>query len=164
MDNISLIAAIGKNKELGKNNELIWHIKEDLKFFKNQTINKNIVMGINTFNSLPKLLPQRKHIILTHQEVPVSSNVMIFHELKKLLEYIENNKNEFMIIGGASIYRQFLEYAKKMYLTQIKAIDRKADVYFPDFLENEWNVDCLYKGEENNIKYEHLVYTRKITD
>ena len=164
MDNITLIAAIGKNKELGKNNELIWHIKEDLKFFKNQTINKNIVMGINTFNSLPKLLPQRKHIILTHQEVQVSSEVMIFHELEKLLEYIKNNKNEFMIIGGASIYRQFLEYAKKMYLTQIKAIDRKADVYFPDFLENEWNVDCLYKGEENNIKYEHLVYTRKITD
>ncbi len=164
MDNITLIAAIGKNKELGKNNELIWHIKEDLNFFKNQTINKNIVMGINTFYSLPKLLPQRKHIILTHQEVRVSSEVMIFHELEKLLEYIENNKNEFMIIGGASIYRQFLEYAKKMYITQIKATDRKADVYFPDFLENDWNVNCLYKGEENNIKYEHLVYTRKIKD
>ena len=164
MDNITLIAAIGKNKELGKNNELIWHIKEDLEFFKNQTINKTVVMGINTFNSLPKLLPQRKHIILTHQALKVSSDVMIFHELEKLLEYIENNKNDFMIMGGASIYRQFLEYAKKMYITQINATDIEADAYFPNFLENEWNTDCLYEGEENNIKYEHLVYTRKIKD
>lgn len=161
MDNITLIAAIGKNNELGKNNDLIWHIKEDLRFFRDKTINKPIVMGINTFNSLPKLLPQRKHIILTHQDVEQSEDVMVFHDIKELLEYIENNKEEFMVIGGASIYRQFLEYAKKMYLTEIEETDDMADVYFPEFSKDDWDRVILSEHEENNIKYKHLVYTRK---
>ncbi len=161
MDNITLIAAIGKNNELGKNNDLIWHIKEDLRFFRDKTINKPIVMGINTFNSLPKLLPQRKHIILTHQEVEPSEDVMVFHDIKELLEYIKSNEEEFMIIGGASIYRQFLEYAKKMYLTEIEATDDMADVYFPEFSKEDWDRTVLCEHEENDIKYKHLVYTRK---
>lgn len=161
MDNITLIAAIGKNNELGKNNDLIWHIKEDLKFFRDKTINKPIVMGINTFNSLPKLLPQRKHIILTHQDIEPSEDVMVFHDIKELLEYIKSNEEEFMIIGGASIYRQFLEYAKKMYLTEIEATDDMADVYFPEFSKEDWDRTVLCEHEENDIKYKHLVYTRK---
>ena len=69
MKDITLIAAIGKNRELGKNNDLIWHLPEDLKFFKEQTVNKPIVLGKNTLDSLPKLLPNRLHLLLTHQDI-----------------------------------------------------------------------------------------------
>lgn len=161
MRNITIIAAIGKNNELGKNNKLIWHIKEDLQFFKEKTINKSIVMGINTFKSLPKILPQREHIILTHQDMETSSDILIFHDLNSLLEYINIMPEEFMIIGGASIYRQFINYANQMYLTAIEASDKMADTYFPNFVKDEWVCECLSEHEENNIQYKHLVYTRR---
>ena len=161
MSNITIIAAIGKNNELGKNNKLIWHVKEDLQFFKEKTINKSIVMGINTFKSLPKILPQRKHIILTHQDIEISSDILIFHDLNSLLEYIDIMPEEFMIIGGASIYRQFINYTNQMYLTEIDASDKMADTYFPNFAKDEWLCKCLSEHEDNNIKYKHLVYTRK---
>ncbi len=161
MDNVTLIAAVGKNNELGKDNKLIWRFKEDLMFFKAQTINKTIVMGINTFLSLGRLLPDRKHIVLTHQEIMGYPDVMVFHDLNKLLEYMASHNEEFMIIGGASIYRQFLEYAKKMYLTTIEETFKGADAYFPQFKKDEWDVSCLGEYEENNIRYKHLVYIRK---
>ena len=161
MSNITIIAAIGKNNELGKNNKLIWHIKEDLQFFKEKTINKSIVMGFNTFKSLPKILPQRRHIILTHQDIEISSDILIFHDFVSLLEYMDVMPEEFMIIGGASIYRQFINYANKMYLTKIEASDKMADTYFPNFAKDEWLCECLSEHEENNIKYKHLVYTRR---
>ena len=73
--NITLIAAIGLENELGKDNDLIWHIPEDLKFFRENTMSKTIVMGLNTFNSLPRLLPNRKHIVLTRRNIEIDSSV-----------------------------------------------------------------------------------------
>ena len=88
MGKITLIAAIGKSRELGKNNNLIWSIPEDLKFFRDNTINKTIVMGLNTFYSLPKLLPDRRHIVLSHKEVELDSSVTVFHSMFCLSETI----------------------------------------------------------------------------
>ncbi len=160
MKNITLIAAIGKNNELGKNNHLIWHIPEDLKFFRSQTENKLIVMGLNTLNSLPKLLQNRTHLVLTHQNLPQTEQVMVFHKKEDLLNFISIANQEVMVIGGASIYRQFLDYADKMVLTRIDK-SAPADCYFPKFSLNDWDETILSSYEYNNIKYKHLVYTRK---
>lgn len=161
MKNIILIAAIGKNNELGINNKLIWYLPNDLKFFKKQTMNKHIVMGINTFKSLPKLLPSRKHIVLTHQNIDLGENVLVFHNKNDLLEHIKNINEEVFIIGGAQIYKEFIEDADKLLLTEIDQEEKNADAYFPNFDKTNWNCQEIDSNEENNIKYKHLIYERK---
>ena len=154
MGKIYLIAAIGKNNELGKDNELIWYIKEDLQFFKNTTMNKTIVMGYNTFKSLKRVLPNRKHIVLTsHNDLP--DEVVCFNNIDNVLNYIKDI-DEVYIIGGASIYKLFVDLCDGMYLTEIDK-EYDADVYFPEFNENDYNVKVLTK-----IKNEELSYTRKL--
>ena len=160
MGNITLIAAIGKNRELGVNNGLIWKIPEDLKFFRDNTIGKYIVMGINTLNSLPKLLPNRRHIVLTHRGVLLDSSVRVYHNLDEVLEYINSVDEEFMIIGGAMIYSQFIEYADKMILTEIDD-SKVADVYSPEFTLDDWNREVISNHEYDGLKYSHVIYTRK---
>lgn len=161
MDNITMIAAVGKNLELGKNNQLIWSFKEDMQFFRNQTMGKPIVMGMNTFHSLPKVLPGRKHIVITGQNPTLSSEIDIVHSIPELLQYIEEYQKEIMIIGGASLYKQLLEYAKKLILTEIDSEDKDADVFFPTFNKNDWNQEVLSEHTERNIHYKHTVYTKK---
>lgn len=158
---IKIIAAIGKNNELGKNNDLIWHLPGDLKFFKQQTQGKIVAMGRNTFNSLPKKLPNRKHIVLTDIEdfnkdisdVEVIYNGMSF--ARKCL--LEAEKEDVFIIGGASVYKMFISFADELYLTEIEA-EAKADVYFPAFDKSQFNAEVLGKGEDNGIKYTHVRY------
>ena len=157
---ITLIAAIGKNRELGYNNDLIWNIPEDLMFFRENTNNKYIVMGINTFNSLPGLLPNRKHIVLTHRDIELDSSVMIFHSIEELLSFISSVDEEVMIIGGALVYKQMIDYADKMLLTEIDD-NRVADVYFPEFNIEDWDKLLISSHEYNDIKYNHVSYTRK---
>ncbi len=161
MKNITMIAAVGKNLELGKNNDLIWHLKEDMKFFKEQTMGKPIIMGRKTFESLPKLLPGRKHIILTKQNLDLPEEVLIFHDKEDLLEYIKAYQEEVMIIGGASIYKEFLKDSNKLVLTEIDAEDETAEAYFPSFDKEKWNKELLKEIDDEEIKYKHMVYTRK---
>ena len=97
MKNITMIAAVGKNLELGKDNDLIWHFKEDMKFFKENTINKPIVMGMKTLESLPHLLPKRTHIVLTRQNKKLDNGIIIVHSVDELLDYIKRYDDEVMI-------------------------------------------------------------------
>ncbi len=163
MKNVTMIAAIGKNNELGKNNDLIWRFKEDLNFFKEQTMGKPMAMGYKTFYSLRggKPLPGRKHIVLTSRNIEENDQIKIVRSLEELINYIKEYGNEIMIIGGASIYKAMIDYADKLVLTEIDAEDKEADAYFPEFNKDEWNSEELSSHEENNIKYKHLVYTRK---
>lgn len=156
----SIIAAIGKNRELGKNNDLIWTLPNDLKFFKKITSNHTIIMGRNTFESLPRMLPNRKHIVLTSRD-DLPSEVEIYKELKQILETYKNTQEEIFIIGGASIYSQFLEYSDKLYLTEIDAEDKEASVYFPNFEENEYTKEILGENKDNGIVYKHVLYIKK---
>lgn len=159
MKNITLIAAIGKNRELGKNNDLIWHFKEDMKFFRNETMGKPILMGIRTLESLPKLLPGRKHIVITSKKRDLPEEVKVVHSIEEALE-ICIEYDEVMVIGGASVYSQMYNYCDKMILTEIDA-ESDADVYFPEFEKNDWNCEIVGEQEEDNISYKHVVYTRK---
>ena len=160
MENITMIAAVGKNLELRKNNDLIWRFKEDLQFFKEQTMGKPMVMGYNTFLSLPGLLPGRKHIVLSFEKLDLGKEVKVVTSMDELLDTIIDYP-EVMIIGGASIYKQMLEHSGKLILTEVEAEAKDADVYFPKFDKNDWNRELLSEQEENNIKYKHLIYTRK---
>ena len=160
MENVSLIAAIGKNYELGKNNDLIWHLSNDLKFFKSITIGKDIVMGSNTFYSLPKLLPGRRHIVLTSKRIDID-NVLVLHTKEELIRYLNEVKREVMIIGGASIYRQLIEYVDKMYLTHIDSVCSDADTYFPIISYNDWDSEILGTNMDNGISYKHVLYKKK---
>ena len=161
MGSITLIAAIGKNRELGYKNDLIWSIPEDLKFFRDNTVGKYVVMGMNTLNSLPKLLPNRKHIVLTRKDVKLDDSILVFHSIEELLSYIELLDDEVMIIGGAQIYNQMIKYASKMLLTEIDD-SSMADVYFPEFSSDDWDRELLSKHSYSDIDYNHVMYRRKV--
>ena len=156
---ISIIAAIGKNRELGRGNDLIWHIKEDLKNFKNLTMGKYIVMGKNTYESLPKHLEGRKYIVLSSSLSEIE-NGLLFNDFNKLLEFIKDIDEEVMIIGGASIYKLFLPFADKLYLTEIDS-EEKADVYFPDFNKEDYECNVVSTNEVDGLKYSIVIYERK---
>lgn len=161
MKNITMIAAVGKNLELGKDNQLLWRLPEDLQFFKQQTLGKKIVMGKKTLDSLPGLLPKRTHIVLTHQDIEPSERLLVFHDINELKEYLQQLREEVMIIGGAQIYQQFIEDADKLVLTEIDGERPDADAYFPLFDKNAWEQEVLCEHQHEDIKYKHLVYTRK---
>lgn len=156
---LTIIASKGKNNELGYNNDLIWKFKEDMNFFKINTMNKQIVMGRNTLESLPKLLEGRKHLVLTRKELN-DINITTFPNIQFFLEYAEELDEEIMVIGGASIYEELLPYSNKMLLTEIDA-EAKADTFFPEINEDDWIRQELSSHKENNIKYKHVLYKKK---
>ena len=155
---ISIIAAIGKNNELGKDNDLIWHIKEDLANFKRVTMGKKIVMGAKTYKSLPKKLEGREYIVLSHSLKNIE-NGTVFSDFDKLLNYLQSLDEEVMIIGGASIYKMFLPYADKLYLTEIDASEN-AQVYFPEVDYNKFKMVNDVLSQDGDLKYRFREYVR----
>lgn len=156
---ISMISSVGKNRELGKNNGLIWHFKEDMKFFKNTTMNHIVVMGLNTYKSLPGDLPGRHIIVVSFDHV---DGVDYVNSIEPLIEKYQNSEEEIFICGGASIYKQFLPYANKLYLTEINASDDEADTFFPEFDKNEWKKTLLDENNQNDINFKMCLYERII--
>ncbi len=154
---ISIICSIGKNRELGKKNDLIWHFKDDMKFFKNMTMNHKAIMGYNTYKSLPGDLPGRHIIVVSFEPV---DGVETVNGIEPIIEKYQNSEEEVFICGGASIYRQFLPYASKMYLTEIDANDDEADTFFPEFNKKEWKRKLLEKHAQNDIKFKMYLYER----
>ena len=155
---ISLIAAIGKNNELGKNNDLLWHIKEDLENFKNLTMGKYIVMGANTYYSLPKKLKGRKYVVLSKKLKEIEQGI-VYSSFEDLLNFVKSQKEEVMIIGGASIYSLFIPFCDKIYLTEIED-SKEADVYFPKFDKRKFQRKVLQEKEDKGLKYKFVVYER----
>ena len=160
MDNLSMIACVGKNLELGKNNDLIWHLPNDLKYFKEVTKGKTVIMGRRTFESLPGVLPKRRNIVLQLPNEGKIDGVEIFNSIPDILDNIKD-EDEAFIIGGASIYRQFLPYAKKLYLTEVTIGCKDPDVYFPKFDKRKYKKTIVGSNEDNNIKYNFVVYERR---
>ena len=157
---INIIAAIGKNNELGKNNDLVWRLKGDMKFFRDTTIGHSIVMGRKTFESLPKILPGRKHIVISTSDIK-NDEIELYKSIRDFLIKYQNVDEDVFIIGGASIYQQFVDLASKMYLTEIDASDEYADVYFPEFNKEDWDREELASNQENSINYKHVLYKKK---
>lgn len=158
--NINLIAAIGKNNEIGKNNDLIWKLKGDMKFFKEITIGHPVVMGRKTFESLPKCLPGRKNIVITTNEIR-NEQIEIYRSIKEFLKAYKNIEEEIFIIGGASLYNYFINIADKIYLTEIEKSDLDADTFFPTINKKNYDKYIINELEENNIQYKHVLYKIK---
>lgn len=158
---ISIIAAIGKNNELGKNNDLIWHLPNDLKFFRSVTTGKNVLMGRNTFWSLPKVLPNRTNIVITDMDDDYPNEVVIYNSIDSFIKDYSDKKEDVFIIGGASIYKQFIEYADELYLTEIDASCDDASVYFPDFDKSNYTQEIIGSNCDNGIGYKHVLYKRR---
>ena len=161
---LSIIVAISENNVIGKDNKRLWNLPEDLKRFKELTINHTIIMGRKTFESLGGILSDRKHIVLTRDmNYNIDSDfVKVVHEIDELKEYI-NDENENFVIGGALIYKQLERYTQKMYVTRIHKIF-EGDAYFPKIKEEEWKIVREEKGlkdEKNPFDYEFITYERK---
>lgn len=161
MKDLVLIAAIGKNKELGANNNLIWHIREDMQFFKETTTGHPIVMGRKTFLSLPKLLSDRTHIVLTRSGASLHSDVLSLSSVEEFMNLAKNIDTDFYVIGGGTIYKELLPFATKMILTEIDESCKEADTFFPDFDINDWNQEVIGNYQDKDTKYLRKVYTKK---
>lgn len=167
MENLSLIAAIGKNNELGLDNRLIWKIKEDLRFYRNYTLNQNIIMGRKTFESMPAGALQKRNVyVLSSKPIDNYCDINCYSNIDDLLHLVENTERKFIVVGGAQIYSAFLPYADTMYLTEIYE-DANADTFFPEIDIHEWNVEMIFEHndidylDDNYIPYVRNRYTRR---
>lgn len=166
MENLSLIAAIGRCNELGLDNHLIWKIKEDLRFYRNLTIHQNIIMGRKTFESMPSGALQGRNIfVLSSQELDKHYDVNSFTNMESLLKYIEITNQNFIVVGGSTIYKAFLPYVDTMYLTEIDNY-AEADAYFPYINNREWNIETIYNHDrdyslQNDVNYVRNKYVRR---
>lgn len=157
---ISEIAAVCKNRGIGKGNDLLFKIPEDLKHFKSVTKGHAVIMGYNTYLSLGSPLPNRANIVLSpDKELKIEGCVMASSIEEALTEARKTEKNEIFIIGGASIYQQFISLADKLYLTLIDA-EPEADTFFPDFSEFS-PVAETGGGSYNGTSYKFVTLEKK---
>ena len=161
---LSIIVAKSKNNIIGKDNELVWYLPEDLKHFKEKTEGHTIIMGRKTFESLGKVLPNRKHIVFSkNPDFKVEdNNVEIVHSLLQIQELIEG-KEEVFVIGGAAIYNFLMDYVQKMYVTEIDK-EFEGNIFFPKIKDEIWeeiNREKGIKNEQNNMDYDFVTYVRK---
>ena len=160
---LSIIVAKARNNIIGKDNKLIWKLPADLKRFKELTTGHTIIMGRKTFESLGRVLPNRKHIIFSQNpEFKVDDeNVKIVHSMLEIQEYIEN-KDENFVIGGAMIYNLLMPYVTRMYVTEINK-EFEGDAFFPKIDTNVWKEVSREKGindEENPLDYDYVIYEK----
>lgn len=159
---LSIIVAKSKNNVIGKDNKLIWNIPDDLKRFKKLTTNHTIIMGRKTFESLGRVLPNRKHIVLTNDKryTVDNPNVQIIHDVEELSKYEEDNQEHF-VIGGAMIYKLLLPKCGKLYITEIEQ-EFEGDTFFPEIKQDEWKIVKKEIGpqDDNTFKYYYVDYER----
>ncbi len=159
---ISIIAALGRNRVIGKDNDLPWKLPADIKHFRALTLNKPIIMGRKTFESIGKPLPERTNVILTTDRNYKAGGCIVVHSIDEALRAARDAK-EVMVIGGSSIYQQFIFHADKMYLTFIDD-DFVGDVFFPRYNESEWVVvkkEEHEPDEENPYRYSFVTLVRR---
>lgn len=155
----SIIVAISKNNAIGKDNELLWNIPEDLKHFKDTTSGHTIIMGRKTFESIGRALPNRRNIIITRDESYSKDGVEIVNSLIKALDACKY-EDEVFVIGGGEIYRQALPFADKLYVTHVEK-EYEADTFFPEIQKDEWVEISNEEHFENDPPYKFSVYEKK---
>lgn len=159
---LTMIAAAAKNDALGKDNDLIWHISEDLKRFKRLTSGHAIIMGRKTFESMPKALPNRTNIVLTNKKDYQPEGAIVVHTIEDALNLVKDDTQPF-IIGGGEIYRLFMPYCDRIELTRVHH-NFDADVFFPKIDLNQWkeiareNIDAT---KEQPYHYSYITFEKK---
>jgi len=164
ISNLTMIVAAGENNAIGKDNDLIWHLSDDLKRFKALTNGHHIIMGRKTFESFPKPLPNRTHIVITRQaNYSVPDGVIVVNNLDDAMDAARSDSQPF-IIGGGEIYKQAMPFAKKIELTRVYASFENADTFFPEIDKTIWNkVEGKTHDADDKHKYafSFITYIRK---
>src|SRR5699024_2634835 len=163
---ISMIAAAGENDTLGKDGDLLWHLPDDFKRFKKLTTGHPIIMGRKTFDTFPKLLPDRTHISVTRQEDYTAEGCLTAHSIEEAITLGKQSlgAEELCIIGGGEIYRLALPYADKIELTRIHHKFEGGDAFFPKFNPEEWKLtEKIFHPADRRHKYpfSYLTYLKK---
>jgi dihydrofolate reductase len=160
---ISIIVAIARNYAIGKNNDLLWHLPADLKRFKQITSGKCVVMGKKTWESLPlKPLPGRKNIIITDNPDDCFNCSFTANSIDDAIRQCSDS-GEVFVIGGGSVYRQFMDIADRLYITWVDR-DYEADTFFPEISEDIWEpieTDGDHLDEKNGFTYRYVIYQRR---
>ena len=159
---ISLIVAMDENRVIGYKNKLPWNLPSELKYFRETTKGKPVVMGRKTHESIGRPMPERLNIIITRDKNYKTNNCIVVHSREDALKAAKGS-NEIMVIGGAEIYRLFLPIANRLYVTKVHGAF-KGDTYFPEFNENEWikvKEKSFEKDNENKYSYTIIVLERK---
>jgi dihydrofolate reductase len=163
--NISIIVAIADNNAIGKDNQLLWHLSDDLKRFKKLTTGHTVIMGRNTFLSLPNgALPNRRNIVISDKADEIFENCEMAHSIEEALE-LAGDTDECFIMGGGMVYRQLLPVAGRLYLTKVHA-SFEADTFFPDIDFTEWDeIESAFveAGGKNEFPHTFALYERKTT-
>ena len=167
---LSLIVAVAENGAIGRNNELLWHISEDLKYFKSTTTGHPVIMGRNTYESIGRPLPGRRNIVLTRGELqvpaiknPQTTSLEIIRSLDEVYALAAGDE-EFFVMGGGMLYNATFAKADYLYLTKIYAQAENADTFFPQVKDEEWEIvkeGEMLHDDENDIDFQFLVYKRK---
>lgn len=159
---ITIVAAVAQNNALGKDNKLIWHLSDDLKRFKSLTLNGHIIMGRKTFESLPGILPRRKHIVITRNPEFQQEGIMVVQSLEQALDVVPSDKVAF-VVGGGEIYAQTINFADKIELTRVHH-DFEADTFFPEIDLTKWELvssEFHSKDEKHQYDFTFETYLRK---
>ena len=157
---LSLIAAIARNRTIGLNNALPWHLPEDLKHFRALTTGHHIIMGRKTYESLGRLLPERTTVIVTRNIDFAVPGAVVAHTLEQALAASAGDDEAFLI-GGAELYREGLKLAQRLYLTEIDA-DFAGDVFFPEFDTSAWRETARVPGiSAQGLPFAFVTYERK---
>lgn len=156
---IKLIAAIGKNRELGANNQLMWNLPGDMKFFRETTRGATVIMGRLTYESIGRPLPKRRNIVITRNADYAPEGVELVPSLEDALKAASSDETVY-IIGGARVYTDALQYADELILTEIDAEYPEADVFFPKFDKSEWRAELIAENSDDGVNYRHISYKR----
>ncbi|MCD7889093.1 MAG: dihydrofolate reductase [Oscillospiraceae bacterium] len=154
---IKIVAAVGKNRELGRNNSLIWHLPTDMKLFRAETLGRTVVMGRLTYLSIGRPLPKRRNIVITRDKSLKIDGVEIAGSLEEALELCNS---DCCVIGGAQVYSQALELADELVLTEIDAECPEADAFFPEFDKTKYQAEIAVEGEDDGIAFRQVRYKK----
>lgn len=159
---ITIIAAIGKNNALGKDNQLLWRLPKDLKHFKSLTENHPIIMGRKTYESIGKALPNRTNLVVSRKENWFAEDILIVSKLKEAIKFAKKIDEEVFIIGGGEIYKQTMELADRLEITLVEE-DFEADTFFPKIDLKIWqkvNEEFHPKDEKNDHDFYFQTYEK----
>ena len=159
MENLKLIAAVGKNNELGRKNDLCWRIKEDLRFFRDTTMGHYILVGENTYKSMPSKLPGRRYLVLS-PTMQSNEDRTVFGTLESFIEFAKSTDELIFVSGGAMVYGLMIPYVSEIILTEINGT-ADADVFFPSFDKSNWKISSRNSFTDGDLAYDRVVYIRK---
>ena len=159
----TIVVAMGKNNEIGLENQLLWHLPKDLKHFKEMTSGHPIIMGRKTYESIGKPLPNRTNIVISRKTDWFEEGILIVGSIKEAIKFAKKIDEEIFILGGGKIYEQTVDLADRLEVTLVDAT-LNADTYFPKIDEKKWQkIDevCHTKDEKNNFDFCFQTFTRK---